>query len=216
MFKLLAILITGCLTPQTQVLHATQVEQVLKSSVLIHIKTIETNQHTLATRGEIIGCSGTYIAPNTVLTAAHCVSEGTIMNIWVRGTDHHSLEARLIKLNPSKDLALLVVISATPHSYAHLAPQLAQGDGIINVGSPAAFEFLISEGIVAQVHVASKPYSSLYTLTTAMINPGSSGGGTFNLNGELVGVNTMAPLGMFGWAGISMAVSLEDITAFLK
>ncbi len=78
------------------------------------------------------------------------------------------------------------------------------------MGSPLIFEFVVSEGVVAAVNFTTRGYGSTYIITTAMINPGSSGGGAFNSKGELIGVNTMST-GMFGWTGISLAVSLKDI-----
>jgi S1-C subfamily serine protease len=121
----------------------------------------------------------------------------------------------LVKLDPEHDLALLKVQNVKNHSYAKIAKSARVGEQIINVGSPIIFEFLVSEGIVAALHFKDKTFKSTYLITTAMINPGSSGGGAFNAAGELVGVNTMS-VGMFGWTGISMAVDIESIKGFLK
>ncbi len=177
-----------------------------------------TNPDTLKTKTGMIGCSGTFITPFTVLTAAHCFPD-TSVGLWIRDYDHHSFEAKLIKLNPGHDLALLaIVIPATtkPHHYAILAASATVGESVLNVGSPLGLEFLVSDGIVSSVNVVLKPFLSKYMLTTAMINSGSSGGGAFNDQGELIGVNTMTIGGMFSWAGISAAVSIEDVREFLR
>lgn len=164
----------------------------------------------------IAGCSGTFIAEGAVLTAAHCFSEATITT-WVRPYNGKSKQAFLVKIDPEYDLALLAVPGPFKHGIAKLTLQPPKlGSQIVNVGSPIGFEFLLSEGVVALTSFRERHFKSTYLVTTAMINPGSSGGGAFNDRGELVGVNTMTAGSPFGWAGISMAVSVEDIRRFLK
>lgn len=215
LLKMYVSLITLLLMPHTQVLSIKQSDQVMDVSVLIRAKQYTLDDETLKINRGMAGCSGTYVSENTVLTAAHCFSRPTT-DIWVR--DPHvrwGFRAQLVKLDPEHDLALLKVESVAKHPYAKLAKSARIGEQIINVGSPIIFEFLVSEGIVAALHFKDKTFKSTYTITTAMINPGSSGGGAFNAAGELAGVNTMS-VGMFGWTGISMAVDIESIKGFLK
>ncbi len=201
--------------PQTQELSLLQAGKVLKTSVLIKAKIWAIDDETQEIKRGLIGCSGTYITPTHVLTAAHCFMMPTT-EIWVRGYNEKSLEAKLIKVAPEHDLALLAITSKKPHAFAKVAKSVRLGEQVISVGSPIRLEFALSEGIVSVLNVVSKPFLSKYLIHTAMINGGSSGGGAFNKDGELLGVNTMTMGGMFGWAGISMAVSIEDIRGFLK
>ncbi len=135
--------------------------------------------------------------------------------LWIRPYNGKSAAAELVKIDKEHDLALLYVKDKMVHPYVKLATGVRLGEKVINIGSPLFFEFLVSDGIVAQIDVKIKEFKSHYLVTTAMINSGSSGGGAFNVKGELLGVNTLS-VGIFGWSGISMAVSIADIEAFLK
>jgi S1-C subfamily serine protease len=90
------------------------------------------------------------------------------------------------------------------------------GEDVYNVGSPYFLEFLISSGLISAIDLKVKGFMAHYFVSTAMINPGSSGGGAFNEAGELIGVNTMTIGGPFGWAGISLAVDLSTLKEFLR
>lgn len=211
MLKMYVYLVSLLLLPHTQVLSVKQAQGVLDVSVLIRAKQFTIDEKHQVVRG-MIGCSGTFISPSVVLTAAHCFDAPTT-DIWVRGTANKSYRALIVKLDPEHDLALLVVTGK--HKYAQIATHARVGEQVINVGSPAAFEFLVSEGIVAALGHRTKRFKSSYIVHTAMINSGSSGGGAFNAKGELIGVNTLS-FGMFGWQGISLAVDSETIRGFLK
>lgn len=214
LLKLYVLLFTLLFVPRTQVVTVKQADNVLDVSVLIKAKQYVVDEKTFKIKRGMIKCSGTFISSDEVLTAAHCFSRPTT-DVWVRGFDRISYRAQITKLDPEHDLALLTVKGLSNHPYAKLAKKARIGEQVINVGSPVIFEFLVSEGIVAALRYQDKSFKATYTITTAMINPGSSGGGAFNSAGELIGVNTMS-IGMFGWTGISMAVDIENIRGFLN
>lgn len=215
MNKLLAICLLVFCTPHTQVLNIKQAEKVLSVSALIRAKQYRRGDNGVI-KHDMVGCSGTFVASDKVLTAAHCFENPTTA-VWVRPYGVGlGFKALLIKADLSHDLALLQVVGYQTKALTKLAKYVRIGEKVVNCGSPYFFEFLLSEGIVSQTGRTVKEFKSHYTVTDAMINPGSSGGGAFNKDGELIGVNTMSVDGLLGWAGLSMAVSLEDIKEFLK
>lgn len=214
MSKIAAILIASFFIPQTQTVDLDLANKVLNSSVLIRSKQYRMNEDMKIKYG-LVGCSGTYISNDTVLTAAHCFAQSSV-KIWVRDYKGVSHEARIVKISPEHDLALLGVLKRSPHNVASIAKESPIGAKVISIGSPFGFEFLISEGIVASNRYKMKEFKSHYLLHTGMINSGSSGGGAFDCRGDLVGVNTMTVGSPFGWAGISMAVDIQTIKEFLR
>lgn len=190
----------------------TYTEKDMRASVLLHMKGTETKQG----KEELIraGCSGTYIDSTHILSAAHCFEGYHVTNIWARGENEaNGYPVHLMALDLPKDLAIL----ESPYSHYHtwLGRLPKAGDEVINIGSPYNFEFVISQGVVGCRHVHIKGHDCSFLLTTAMINPGSSGGGVFDKHGRLVGVNTIS-VGIFGWSGISLAVDVDTVRKFLE
>lgn len=187
-------------------------EKDMKASVLLHMKGFRVAKGGIhRVQG---GCSGTFVDPTHILTAAHCFEGYTPVWIWARGPDEIlGYPVHLVRLMGAKDLALLE--SPFPHPYVKIGNSPRLGDEVLNIGSPYDFEFVVSQGIVGLLGFHMQGFTAIYLLTTAMINPGSSGGGCFNRKGELVGVNVMT-VGMFGWSGISLAVDGETVKEFLQ
>lgn len=184
----------------------------MNASVWLHIKIVDGDTGN-KTGGK---CSGTYIGPRTILTAAHCVEKSGIKYVWAKGiNDTFGYPVKVTAIDRERDLALL--IAPFKHSYVKLGDMPKRGDTVFNIGSPLNFEFVISEGIVSQTEYRNKSYGKAkYLVTTAMANPGSSGGGAFDKKGRLIGVNTMIIAFFGGWNGITMSVNVESIREFLR
>lgn len=118
--------------------------------------------------------------------------------------------ATTIKVSPDKDLCLIEVpIGNLPT--AKIATKLPKvGDKVQTIGNPLEVTNHMVEGFVGD---NSKIYGNFYTLITAPIFPGQSGSGTFNMDGRLVGVNTLSWVEV---ATIGYMIPLNDILEFIN
>ncbi|WP_315975068.1 S1C family serine protease [Microvirga yunnanensis] len=168
--------------------------------------------------GQALG-SGFFISGDGyVVTNNHVVENGSAVEITM--DDGKTLDAKVIGTDPKTDLALLKV-EGNDFPYVRLAPQKARiGDWVMAIGNPFGLGGTVTAGIVSAQHrdIGSGPYDD-YIQIDASVNKGNSGGPTFNLAGEVVGVNTaiFSPSG--GNVGIAFAIpasTVESVVASLK
>jgi tetratricopeptide (TPR) repeat protein len=128
--------------------------------------------------------SGVVLPSGYIVTNYHVVKAATRLAVGQRG---RAVPASLQASNPNKDLALLLApgLTATPARLGQ-ASLLKVGEPVYAVGAPEGLELSLSEGIVSQLRGGPPPIIQ----TTVAISPGSSGGGLFNAQGELVGITT--------------------------
>ncbi|WP_173946978.1 trypsin-like peptidase domain-containing protein [Microvirga terrae] len=168
--------------------------------------------------GQALG-SGFFISGDGyVVTNNHVVENGSAVEITM--DDGKTLDAKVIGTDPKTDLALLKV-EGNDFPYVRLAPQKARiGDWVMAIGNPFGLGGTVTAGIVSAQHrdIGSGPYDD-YIQIDASVNKGNSGGPTFNLAGEVVGVNTaiFSPSG--GNVGIAFAIpasTVESVVSSLK
>jgi serine protease Do len=119
------------------------------------------------------------------------------------------LDAQVVGTDPTTDIALLKVESDRPLPFVTFgdSDQARVGDWVMAVGNPLGQGFSVSAGIVsARGRALSGSYDD-FIQTDAAINRGNSGGPLFNMDGEVIGVNTaiLSPTG--GSIGIGFAMS---------
>ncbi|MDD7969817.1 Do family serine endopeptidase [Roseinatronobacter sp. HJB301] len=123
------------------------------------------------------------------------------------------LQAELIGTDPATDIALLKVDhdEALPFVPWGMAEQSRVGDWVIAVGNPLGQGFSVSAGIISARGRALQGNYDDYIQTDAAINRGNSGGPLFNMDGEVIGVNTaiLSPTG--GSIGIGFAMSSDVV-----
>ena len=156
--------------------------------------------------GFIIDPAGYVVTNNHVIAGADEVD--VILN------DGTTLKAELVGRDTKTDLALLKVTPTKPLKAVKFgdSDKLRLGEWVIAIGNPFSLGGTVTAGIVSARNrdIQSGPYDN-YIQTDAAINRGNSGGPLFNLNGEVIGVNTaiISPSG--GSIGIGFAVPSKTV-----
>lgn len=155
-----------------------------------------------------------------VLTNNHVVSDAD--EIFVRLSDRRELEATLVGADPRSDLALLKVDAGADLPVVRMgkSADLKTGEWVLAIGSPFGFEYSVTAGIVS-AKGRSLPNESYvpFIQTDVAINPGNSGGPLFNLQGEVVGINSQIFTRSGGFMGLSFAIPVDvamDVVEQLK
>jgi serine protease Do len=151
--------------------------------------------------------SGFLVDPHgLVLTNYHVV--GKADRISVKLQDGRVLDAAVVGSDPQTDLAV-VRIRADNLPYLKLAEKdgVEVGDWVLAFGSPFGLEKTMTAGIISAKGrvIGAGPYDD-FLQTDAAINPGNSGGPLVNLQGEVVGINTMIASESGGFQGVGFAI----------
>ncbi|MCA1952490.1 MAG: Do family serine endopeptidase [Hyphomicrobiales bacterium] len=158
-------------------------------------------------RSSSLGSGFVVDAQGTIITNNHVIAEATdIVAVFADGTE---LKAEVVGKDQKTDLAVLRVKSEKPLKFVKFgdSDRLRVGEWVIAIGNPFGFGGSVSAGIVSakQRNIRSGPYDD-FIQTDAAINKGNSGGPLFNLDGDVVGINTaiISPTG--GSIGIGFSV----------
>ena len=158
-------------------------------------------------------------ADGYVLTNNHVVADAD--EIIVRLSDRSELEAKLVGADPRTDVALLKVKGKNlPTVKLGKSHELKVGEWVLAIGSPFGFDHSVTAGIVS-AKGRSLPNESYvpFIQTDVAINPGNSGGPLFNLDGEVVGINSQIFTRSGGFMGLSFAIPIDvamDVANQLK
>ncbi len=159
--------------------------------------------------GFVISADGYVVTNNHVVDGAS--------KIEVSFDDQEKLDAELVGTDARTDLALIKIKSNKSFKYVNFTDTPARvGDWVIAVGNPFGLGGTVTAGIVSALtrDIGSGPYDFLQI--DAAVNRGNSGGPTFNLNGEVIGVNTaiFSPSG--GNVGIAFAVPAKTAKSVIE
>ncbi|WP_424976042.1 Do family serine endopeptidase [Dinoroseobacter sp. S124A] len=142
-----------------------------------------------------------------IVTNNHVIEQAD--EILIEFFSGEELEATVIGTDPNTDIALLKVESDTPLPFVSFGDSDAArvGDWVMAVGNPLGQGFSVSAGIVSARNRALSGTYDDYIQTDAAINRGNSGGPLFNMDGDVIGVNTaiLSPNGGSIGIGFSMA-----------
>ena len=162
--------------------------------------------------------TGMIISPDGyVLTNEHVISEG--QQLWITTDDRQVYPAIVVGSDPRGDLAVLKIPATHLHSITFASEVARRGQWTIAIGNPfglaEAGHMAMSVGVVSATERSlprlttneNRLYSNLIQ-TSAQINPGSSGGPLFDLNGQVIGVNTAVIMPQKQSNGIGFALPI--------
>jgi serine protease Do len=156
--------------------------------------------------GFIVDTSGVVVTNNHVIADADEIN--VIMN------DGTKIKAEIIGIDKKTDLAVLKFAPPRPLVAVKFgdSDKLRLGDWVVAIGNPFSLGGTVTAGIVSAKNrdISSGPYDS-YIQTDAAINRGNSGGPLFNLDGEVIGVNTLIISPSGGSIGIGFAVPSKTV-----
>jgi serine protease Do len=144
-----------------------------------------------------------------IITNNHVIREAE--EIIVRLNDRRELKAKVVGTDPRSDVAVLKVeADDLPVVKLAKAGHLKVGEWVMAIGSPFGFDHSVSVGVVSAIgrNLPSENYVP-FIQTDVAINPGNSGGPLFNLDGEVVGINSQIYSRTGGFMGLSFAIPME-------
>ncbi len=166
-----------------------------------------------------------------IITNWHVIDGADSLSVWIEPdkevdenfliTKIDSYSAKLIKVNKTKDLAMLEVeelpIKIEPVTYGKFSKKLI-GKNAYAIGHPKGHLWTFTQGMISQVRPNYKwPYKGSRHQADVIqiqvpINPGNSGGPLFNENKELIGVNTFTSDG----ENLNFAIAISDVVKFIN
>lgn len=165
----------------------------------------EEMEHTSLGSGFILSKDG------YILTNDHVVDDAD--EVTVRLQDRRTLTAKVIGTDKQYDIAVLKVNAKDlPTVTIGDSKALKPGQWVLAIGSPFGFDYTVTQGIVSAVgrNLGSQdqPYTS-FIQTDVPINRGNSGGPLFNLQGQVVGINSQIYSNTGDYLGVSFSIPID-------
>jgi serine protease Do len=165
--------------------------------------------------GFIISADGYIVTNNHVISAeGRPGAKAVVQQITVTLPDRTEYQATLVGRDPASDLAVLKINpkGALPFVKFGDSTQTRVGDWVIAIGNPFGLGGTLTAGVVSALHRVTGQGGAYdrYIQTDASINQGNSGGPMFDINGNVIGINTLifSPTG--GNVGIGFAIPAEQ------
>jgi serine protease Do len=156
--------------------------------------------------------SGVIISPEGyIITNNHVVQNADTIEVVLNdGTKH---EAELIGVDPRTDLAVVKIAPVQGMRYARFgdSDRCEVGEWVVAIGSPRGLSSTVTAGIISaknrtDIGVLGPTGYEDFIQTDAAINPGNSGGPLINLNGEIIGINSLIVSTSAGSEGLGFAI----------
>ena len=167
--------------------------------------------------------SGFIISKDGYLLTNNHVVEGAD-EVMVSLGDRREFKAEIIGLDARSDVALLKIDADNlPVLRIGSSKKLKVGEWVVAIGSPFSLSFSVTAGIVSakgrSIPNGSDTTYVPFLQTDVAINPGNSGGPLFNLEGEVVGINSQIYTRSGGYMGVSFSIPIDyamDVADQLK
>ncbi|TMJ60161.1 MAG: Do family serine endopeptidase [Alphaproteobacteria bacterium] len=156
-------------------------------------------------------------AAGIVVTNNHVIADADEINVIMN--DGSKFKAELVGVDKKTDLAVLKFKPTKPLVAVKFgdSDKLRLGEWVVAIGNPFSLGGTVTAGIVSARNrdISSGPYDN-YIQTDAAINRGNSGGPLFNLEGEVIGVNTLIISPSGGSIGIGFAVPSKTVVGVVN
>ena len=154
--------------------------------------------------------SGFIVSPDgLILTNAHVVADA--QKVTVKLLDRREFEAKVLGSDAKTDVAVLKIEATNLPAVRLGDPRSLQvGEWVVAIGAPFGFDNSVTAGIVS-AKGRSLPDDGYvpFIQTDVAVNPGNSGGPLFNLDGEVIGINSQIYSRSGGYQGISFAIPID-------
>ncbi|BBU26737.1 serine protease [Burkholderia sp. THE68] len=145
-----------------------------------------------------------------VLTNAHVVDNANV--VTVKLTDKREYRAKVIGADKQSDVAVLKIDAKNLPTVKIGDPNGSKvGQWVVAIGSPYGFDNTVTSGIIsAKSRALPNENYTPFIQTDVPVNPGNSGGPLFNLQGEVIGINSMIYSQTGGFQGLSFAIPINE------
>jgi serine protease Do len=145
-----------------------------------------------------------------ILTNAHVVDGANV--VTVKLTDKREFHAKVIGTDKQSDVAVLKINASNLPTVKIGDPNQSKvGQWVVAIGSPYGFDNTVTSGIIsAKARSLPNENYTPFIQTDVPVNPGNSGGPLFNLQGQVIGINSMIYSQTGGFQGLSFAIPIDE------
>jgi serine protease Do len=145
-----------------------------------------------------------------ILTNAHVVDGANV--VTVKLTDKREFKAKVVGADKQSDVAVLKIDASNLPTVKIGDPRQSKvGQWVVAIGSPYGFDNTVTSGIIsAKSRSLPNENYTPFIQTDVPVNPGNSGGPLFNLQGEVIGINSMIYSQTGGFQGLSFAIPINE------
>ncbi|MFI4890075.1 MAG: Do family serine endopeptidase [Steroidobacterales bacterium] len=156
-----------------------------------------------------IGSGFIISADGYILTNSHVVADAAV--VTVKLTDRREFSAKVIGVDRASDVALIkIAATGLPAVRFGDLSRIRPGQWVVAIGSPFGYENSVTAGVISGTARTLPDENYVpFIQTDAAVNPGTSGGPLFNLDGEVIGINSQIYSRTGGYMGMSFAIPID-------